>query len=110
MAYVREFVVGQVKAILVNIFGGIVNCATIATGITKACKSINLKLPLVVRLEGEQLYLLAVLSIPVVCGVCACMHACVRERGCMCDQVHLRHLFSCLFAKLVKCSVPTLPG
>lgn len=42
----------QVKAILVNIFGGIVNCATIARGITNACRSINLKLPLVVRLEG----------------------------------------------------------
>jgi len=42
----------QVKAILVNIFGGIVNCATIATGITNACKSINLELPLIVRLEG----------------------------------------------------------
>ena len=42
------------KAILVNIFGGIVNCATIAKGITNACKSINLQLPLVVRLEGEQ--------------------------------------------------------
>ncbi|KAL8618170.1 Succinate--CoA ligase [GDP-forming] subunit beta, mitochondrial [Nucella lapillus] len=42
----------QVKAILVNIFGGIVNCATIARGITNACKSINLQMPLVVRLEG----------------------------------------------------------
>ncbi|XP_050390647.1 succinate--CoA ligase [GDP-forming] subunit beta, mitochondrial [Patella vulgata] len=42
----------QVKAILVNIFGGIVNCATIANGITNACKSINLTLPLIVRLEG----------------------------------------------------------
>jgi len=42
----------QVKAILVNIFGGIVNCATIANGIINACKSIKLSLPLVVRLEG----------------------------------------------------------
>lgn len=42
----------QVKAILVNVFGGIVNCATIANGIVNACKSINLQLPLVVRLEG----------------------------------------------------------
>jgi succinyl-CoA synthetase beta subunit len=41
-----------VKAILVNVFGGIVNCATIANGIVNACKSIGLKLPLVVRLEG----------------------------------------------------------
>jgi len=42
----------KVKAILVNVFGGIVNCATIANGIVNACKSINLKVPLVVRLEG----------------------------------------------------------
>lgn len=42
----------RVKAILVNIFGGIVNCATIANGITSACRTINLKVPLVVRLEG----------------------------------------------------------
>jgi len=41
-----------VKAILVNVFGGIVNCATIANGIVNACKSIDLKIPLVVRLEG----------------------------------------------------------
>ena len=37
---------------MVNVFGGIVNCATIANGIVNACKSIDLKLPLVVRLEG----------------------------------------------------------
>jgi succinyl-CoA synthetase beta subunit len=42
----------KVKAILVNVFGGIVNCATIANGIVNACKSIDLKVPLVVRLEG----------------------------------------------------------
>lgn len=43
----------QVEAILVNIFGGIVNCAIIANGITKACRELELKVPLVVRLEGE---------------------------------------------------------
>uniref|UniRef100_T1IVB4 Succinate--CoA ligase [GDP-forming] subunit beta, mitochondrial n=1 Tax=Strigamia maritima TaxID=126957 RepID=T1IVB4_STRMM len=42
----------RVKAILVNVFGGIVNCATIANGIINACKSIKLEVPLVVRLEG----------------------------------------------------------
>ena len=62
MTYCEE-IVGQVKAILVNIFGGIVNCATIAKGITNACKSINLQLPLVVRLEGKQCWLL-------VCSLC----------------------------------------
>ena len=35
-----------------NIFGGIVNCATVAEGIVAACKATQLKLPLVVRLEG----------------------------------------------------------
>merc|ERR1712106_1272354 len=41
-----------VKAILVNVFGGIVDCATIANGVVNACKSIELKIPLIVRLEG----------------------------------------------------------
>lgn len=42
----------NVKAILVNVFGGIVNCATIANGIVNATKTIGLNVPLVVRLEG----------------------------------------------------------
>jgi len=42
----------QVKAILVNVFGGIVNCATIASGIRSACDAIKLDIPVVVRLEG----------------------------------------------------------
>ncbi|XP_039445890.1 succinate--CoA ligase [GDP-forming] subunit beta, mitochondrial [Culex pipiens pallens] len=42
----------NVKAILVNVFGGIVNCATIANGIVNATKVIGLRVPLVVRLEG----------------------------------------------------------
>ena len=42
----------QVKCILVNVFGGIVNCVTIANGIIQACKQISLEIPLVVRLEG----------------------------------------------------------
>src|SRR5689334_11205779 len=40
------------KAILVNIFGGIMKCDTIATGIVTAAKQVSLKVPLVVRLEG----------------------------------------------------------
>jgi len=43
----------NVKAILVNVFGGIVNCATIANGIVKATQTINLDVPLIVRLEGN---------------------------------------------------------
>ena len=42
----------KVKAIFVNIFGGIMKCDVIATGIIAAAKNIQLKLPLVVRLEG----------------------------------------------------------
>lgn len=42
----------NVKAILVNVFGGIVNCATIANGIVNASKVMNLQIPVVVRLEG----------------------------------------------------------
>ncbi len=42
----------NVKAILVNIFGGIMKCDVIAQGIINAAKSIQLKVPLVVRLEG----------------------------------------------------------
>lgn len=43
----------RVKAILVNIFGGIVNCATIANGIINASRNIKLGIPLIVRLEGN---------------------------------------------------------
>ncbi len=43
----------KVKAILVNIFGGIMRCDTIATGIVEAIKTVGLKLPLVVRLSGN---------------------------------------------------------
>lgn len=42
-----------VKAILVNIFGGIMDCNVIATGIVAAVNETGLKLPLVVRLEGN---------------------------------------------------------
>jgi succinyl-CoA synthetase beta subunit len=43
----------HVKGILVNIFGGIMDCNVIATGIVTAVKETGLKLPLVVRLEGN---------------------------------------------------------
>jgi succinyl-CoA synthetase beta subunit len=42
----------NVKAILVNIFGGIMKCDTIAQGIINAVKAVSLPVPLVVRLEG----------------------------------------------------------
>jgi succinyl-CoA synthetase beta subunit len=43
----------NVKGILVNIFGGIMDCNVIASGIVEAVKEVGLKLPLVVRLEGN---------------------------------------------------------
>src|SRR5687768_13932859 len=43
----------NVKGILVNIFGGIMDCNVIATGIVEAAKETHLNLPLVVRLEGN---------------------------------------------------------
>ena len=42
----------EVKGILVNIFGGIMKCDTIAEGVIAACKAVNLSVPLVVRMKG----------------------------------------------------------
>jgi succinyl-CoA synthetase beta subunit len=46
-----------VKAIFVNIFGGIMKCDTIATGVITAVKEVGLNVPLVVRLEGTNVEL-----------------------------------------------------
>jgi len=42
----------KVKGILVNIFGGIMRCDTIASGVISAAKEVNLSVPLVVRMKG----------------------------------------------------------
>jgi succinyl-CoA synthetase beta subunit len=42
----------KVEGILVNIFGGIMRCDTIAEGVIAACKAVNLTVPLVVRMKG----------------------------------------------------------
>src|SRR5213082_2114176 len=42
----------KVKAILVNIFGGIMKCDTIANGVVAAARQVKLSLPLVVRMKG----------------------------------------------------------
>jgi succinyl-CoA synthetase beta subunit len=47
----------NVKGIFVNIFGGIMKCDTIATGVIGAVKQVGLKVPLVVRLEGTNVEL-----------------------------------------------------
>jgi len=44
----------NVKAVLVNIFGGIMRCTTIATAVLAAYKSVGFNVPLVVRLEGTE--------------------------------------------------------
>ena len=47
----------NVKAVLINIFGGIMKCDTIANGIVEAAKQVKLNVPLVVRLEGTNVEL-----------------------------------------------------
>ena len=42
----------NVKAVLINIFGGIVRCDRVANGVVQAVKELGLKVPVVVRLEG----------------------------------------------------------
>jgi len=60
----------KVKAILVNIFGGIMRCDTIAEGVIAACRAVNLNVPLVVRMKGtnEQLgkQMLAESKLPII--------------------------------------------
>jgi succinyl-CoA synthetase beta subunit len=42
----------NVKAVLINIFGGILRCDVLATGVVAAAKELNVKVPVVVRMEG----------------------------------------------------------
>ncbi|MEL7169111.1 MAG: succinate--CoA ligase subunit beta, partial [Bacteroidota bacterium] len=42
----------NVKAILVNIFGGIVRCDRVANGVVEAAKNVDINVPLIVRLQG----------------------------------------------------------
>jgi succinyl-CoA synthetase beta subunit len=42
----------HVKAVLINIFGGIVRCDMVARGVVGAAKSLGISIPVVVRLEG----------------------------------------------------------
>ena len=42
----------NVKAILINIFGGIVRCDRVATGVVEAAKNVNVQVPIVIRLAG----------------------------------------------------------
>src|SRR5256712_3497894 len=47
----------NVKAVLINIFGGIMRCDVVAQGVVQAAKSIQLKVPVVVRMEGTNVEL-----------------------------------------------------
>jgi succinyl-CoA synthetase beta subunit len=62
----------NLKAILVNIFGGIMKCDVIATGVVTAARQVGLKVPLVVRLEGTNVDLgkkiLADSGLPIISG------------------------------------------
>jgi succinyl-CoA synthetase beta subunit len=42
----------NVKAVLINIFGGILRCDTLATGVVAAARDLNVQVPIVVRMEG----------------------------------------------------------
>jgi len=42
----------RVRGVLINIFGGIMRCDVLAQGVVEAAKQVNLKVPLVVRMEG----------------------------------------------------------
>ena len=63
---------GNVEGILVNIFGGIMRCDTIAEGVVAAAKEVSLDVPLVVRLEGTNVDLgkriLAESGLPIISG------------------------------------------
>jgi succinyl-CoA synthetase beta subunit len=47
----------NVKAVLINIFGGILRCDTLATGVVSAARDLNIQAPVVVRMEGTNVEL-----------------------------------------------------
>ncbi len=47
----------HVKAVLINIFGGILRCDTLATGVIAAARDLNIQIPVVVRMEGTNVEL-----------------------------------------------------
>ncbi len=49
----------NVKAVLINIFGGIVRCDRVATGVVEAAKNVNINVPIVIRLAGTNAELAA---------------------------------------------------
>ena len=47
----------SVKAVLINIFGGILRCDTLATGVVNAARELNIQVPIVIRMEGTNVEL-----------------------------------------------------
>ena len=47
----------SVKAVLINIFGGILRCDTLANGVVSAARELEIKMPVVVRMEGTNVEL-----------------------------------------------------
>jgi succinyl-CoA synthetase beta subunit len=47
----------HVTAVLINIFGGILRCDTLATGVVAAARDLNIQVPIVVRMEGTNVEL-----------------------------------------------------
>jgi succinyl-CoA synthetase beta subunit len=47
----------SVRAVFINIFGGILRCDVLATGVVAAAKDLQLKVPVVVRMEGTNVEL-----------------------------------------------------
>jgi succinyl-CoA synthetase beta subunit len=47
----------NVKAIFINVFGGILRCDRLATGVVAAAKELDVKVPIVVRMEGTNVEL-----------------------------------------------------
>ncbi len=47
----------SVKAVLINIFGGILRCDTLASGVVSAARDLNMQLPIVIRMEGTNVEL-----------------------------------------------------
>jgi succinyl-CoA synthetase beta subunit len=47
----------SVKAVLINIFGGILRCDTLATGVVAAARDLKIKVPMVIRMEGTNVEL-----------------------------------------------------
>ena len=70
------------RAILVNIFGGIMRCDVIAKGIVDAANSLKLRIPIVVRLQGKHVCLF-----PLYLYKCVCMCACVYQSNLFTDYI-----------------------